>query len=100
MRDRPVKRRNLEDLAHICVLLLVPGLAAWLFGRPMIFPSLGPSAFALVLDEKENSARRVIGGHLPCVSPSYDAVRRPAVIFRRKTDVSPMGLDSGGEKLM
>ncbi len=43
---------------------LVPAVAAWVLGRPLIFPSLGPSAFALVLDENENRVRRVVGGHL------------------------------------
>ena len=59
-----MKRKSLYDLAHICTLVLVPGVMAWIFGRPLIFPSLGPSAFGLVLDENENHARRVIGGHL------------------------------------
>jgi hypothetical protein len=59
-----MKRKSLLDLAHVCLLVLVPGVAAWLFGRPLIFPSLGPSAFALVFDENENRARRVIAGHL------------------------------------
>ncbi len=59
-----MNRKLLVDLAHVGLLVLVPGVAAWLFGQPLIFPSLGPSAFALVLDENENWARRVIGGHL------------------------------------
>ncbi|MGO8688093.1 MAG: HPP family protein [Thermoguttaceae bacterium] len=59
-----MRRKPLYDLAHVCTLVLVPGVAAWIIGQPLIFPSLGPSAFALVLDENENRARRVIGGHL------------------------------------
>ena len=59
-----VKAKNLRDLAHVCLLLLVPGSLAWLLGEPLIFPSLGPSALALVLDDKGNRARQVIGGHL------------------------------------
>jgi HPP family len=58
-----MKGKNLRDLAHVCALVLVPGLVAWLSGRPLIFPSLGPSALAVVLDEKDNRARQVIGGH-------------------------------------
>jgi len=54
----------LRDLAQVCAIVLVPGLLAWLFGRPMIFPSLGPSALAIVLDERGNRFRQVIGGHL------------------------------------
>ncbi len=49
----------------IGLLLAVPALVAWLTGRPFIFPSLGPSAFSLVIDgDGEESARRVVGGHL------------------------------------
>jgi hypothetical protein len=59
-----MNRKNLYNTAHVSLLVLIPGLAAWLFGRPLIFPSLGPSAFGMVLDEKENRARHVIGGHL------------------------------------
>ena len=44
-------------------LLLIPAFAAWATGRPFIFPSLGPSAFALTLGEDVVSARRIIGGH-------------------------------------
>jgi len=58
------KRKTLVDVAHVSLLVLIPGVAAWLLGQPLIFPSLGPSAFALVLDPGENRARRVIGGHL------------------------------------
>jgi hypothetical protein len=56
-------RKSLYDLVHVCILVLVPGVAAWVLGQPLIFPSLGPSAFALVLDESENRVRRVVGGH-------------------------------------
>ena len=58
-----MKPKDLRDLAHVCLLLLVPGSLAWLLGQPLIFPSLGPSALALVLDDKGNRARQVIGGH-------------------------------------
>ncbi len=46
--------------------MVVPGLAAWLTGQPLIFPSLGPTAFALVFDRRdaERNARQVIGSHL------------------------------------
>ena len=54
---------NLRGLGHVCVLVLVPGALAWLFGRPLIFPSLGPSALALALDSDGSRGRQVIGGH-------------------------------------
>lgn len=47
-----MKYKTLRDLAQVCAIVLVPGLLAWLFGRPMIFPSLGPSALAIVLDHR------------------------------------------------
>lgn len=49
--------------ARMSCLLAIPALAAWATGRPFIFPSLGPSAFALTLGEDVVSSRRVIGGH-------------------------------------
>lgn len=55
---------NLRGPGHVCVLVLVPGALAWLFGRPLIFPSLGPSALALALDSDGNRGLQVIGGHL------------------------------------
>ena len=48
---------------HVFCLLLIPAFAAWGTGRPFIFPSLGPSAFALALGEDTISARRLVGGH-------------------------------------
>jgi len=57
-----------RQIARLCgqisCLLLIPALAAWGTGRPFIFPSLGPSAFALALGEDAISARRIVGGHL------------------------------------
>ena len=46
------------------VLFATAGVA-WLSGLPMVFPSLGPSAFVLALfqDSDATAPRRVIGGH-------------------------------------
>ena len=57
-------RHVLIRCAWLSSLLVIPAFAAWATGRPFIFPSLGPSAFALVLGEDPISARRVIGGHV------------------------------------
>ncbi len=59
-----MERNRLLDVVHVGLLVLAPGVAAWLSGQPLIFPSLGPSAFVLVLDHREDCARRVLGGHL------------------------------------
>ncbi|MFC3959653.1 HPP family protein [Halovivax cerinus] len=50
---------------HTGTLLSTTAALAWLSGLPMLFPSLGPSAFVLALFERgeSTSPRRVIGGH-------------------------------------
>lgn len=50
---------------HATVLVSVAALAAWLSGLPMLFPSLGPSAFVMAMfpTSEASNARRVIGGH-------------------------------------
>ena len=50
---------------HTGVLITVTAAVAWLSGLPMLFPSLGPSAFVLAMFPKSDAAnpRRVIGGH-------------------------------------
>ncbi|MEX0648829.1 MAG: HPP family protein [Balneolaceae bacterium] len=45
--------------------IILPGIIAWLTGKPFIFPSLGPTAYLLAFDyKKTHSARVVIGGHI------------------------------------
>ncbi len=54
-----------RDCLRVGLLLGVSALIAWLTGKPFIFPSLGPSAFSLVVGGKAgNTGRRVMGGHL------------------------------------
>ncbi|ELZ10922.1 hypothetical protein C479_08923 [Halovivax asiaticus JCM 14624] len=50
---------------HTGVLLSTTAALAWLTGLPILFPSLGPSAYVLALFERgeSTSPRRVIGGH-------------------------------------
>ncbi|WP_121744079.1 HPP family protein [Natronorubrum halophilum] len=50
---------------HTALLLSTTAALFWLSGLPMLFPSLGPSAFVLALfqDGDATSPRRVIGGH-------------------------------------
>ncbi|AUV80253.1 HPP family protein [Salinigranum rubrum] len=46
-------------------LLVVVGLLAWATGRPFVFPSLGPSGYALATRSADDiSPRRVVGGHV------------------------------------
>ncbi|WP_254532111.1 HPP family protein [Natrinema gelatinilyticum] len=51
---------------YVGALLAVPGLLAWVTGRALLFPSLGPSAFLLatVRTGEVTSPRRVVGGHV------------------------------------
>ncbi|MFC4540696.1 HPP family protein [Halosolutus amylolyticus] len=50
---------------HTALLISTTAGLAWLSGLPMLFPSLGPSAFVLALfqDGDATSPRRVVGGH-------------------------------------
>lgn len=55
----------MRHIMRVCLLLLAPALIAWLTGRPFIFPSLGPSAYSLAINGRdEATGRRVICGHL------------------------------------
>ncbi len=90
-----MKRKPLSDLAHICTLVLVPGVAAWLVGRPLIFPSVGPSAFVLVSDPRENRARRVLGGHLigvVCGLVAHHSLAKGLSLAGLSQPLSPTGL--------
>lgn len=51
---------------HATLLVAVAALMAWLSGLPMLFPSLGPSAFVLAMFPRSEASntRRVIGGHV------------------------------------
>jgi hypothetical protein len=45
------------------ILLSIAAAVAWLSGAPAVFPSLGPTAFALATDRPGPSERVVVGGH-------------------------------------
>lgn len=46
------------------LFLTVLGLIAWLSGEPMIFPSLGPTAYVLAFrPQTKYDAKTIIGGH-------------------------------------
>lgn len=51
---------------HSGVLIAALGVFAWATGLPMLFPSLGPSAFVLASfpESEASSAKRVIGSHV------------------------------------
>ncbi len=58
--------RGAVATVYVGMLLAIPGTLAWVTGQPLIFPSLGPSAFLLATSRNESvtAPRRVIGGHL------------------------------------
>ncbi|GAB7018971.1 HPP family protein [Halostagnicola sp. A-GB9-2] len=57
---------QLGSTLHTGLLIMTTAGMAWLSGFPMLFPSLGPTAFVLALFQKSDatSPRRVIGGHV------------------------------------
>ncbi|PSP75779.1 HPP family protein [Halobacteriales archaeon QS_3_64_16] len=56
---------RIETSLHTGLLIAVVGSLAWATGLPMVFPSLGPSAFVLALfpDGEASNPRRVLGAH-------------------------------------
>jgi len=73
-----VRRRDLF-IAPLCeaVLILVAGVAAWTLHKPLIFSSLGPTAFELIETPERRSARpyNVIVGHLIGVLCGFAALK-------------------------
>ena len=51
------------DALHAAGLLAVAGALAWATGRPLVFPSLGPSAYLIAAGPERPSARALLGGH-------------------------------------
>jgi hypothetical protein len=68
--ERSSRRPNprVVALTTLRVLTLLSSLAAvaWASGRPFVFPSLGPSAYALAVSPSAATSqqRRVVGGHV------------------------------------
>lgn len=57
-------RRSVRIGIEAGLFIALLGGIVWATGRPFLFPSLGPTAFALaVRGETDLSARNVIGGH-------------------------------------
>jgi hypothetical protein len=66
LEERPSTGDALLSTGRTCGLLAVLVLLAWVTGRPFLFPSLGPSAYALAVTPSAATSRwqRVLGGHL------------------------------------
>jgi len=68
---------GLRDAASLAVLLGPLALLAWATGLPVLLPSLGPSAYALVVRDRpwRALAREVILGQIVGVVVAFAAVR-------------------------
>jgi hypothetical protein len=71
--ERPEAIDALLSTGRACGLLLALALLAWVTGRPFLFPSLGPSAYALAVTPSAATSRwqRVLGGHLLGVGSGF-----------------------------
>lgn len=71
-------RRSDLILAPICegALLLIVGLAGWLIQQPLIFTSLGPTAYELVETPERRSAEpySVLLGHAVAIAAGFIAI--------------------------
>lgn len=58
-------RRRVGTSLYAGVLFTVLGVIAWGSGQPVIFPSLGPTAFVLAFDRRSERTQtyRIIGSH-------------------------------------
>ncbi|MFC3477295.1 HPP family protein [Halobacterium litoreum] len=66
VEERPPLGDALRTTTRVCGLLMGLAAVAWASGLPYIFPSLGPSAYALAVSPSSATSRpqRVFGGHL------------------------------------
>ncbi|QLG63620.1 HPP family protein [Halorarum salinum] len=56
-------QRTVTEATYAGALLAVAGTLAWITGRPLVFPSLGPSAYLLAADPGSTTDRELLGGH-------------------------------------
>lgn len=73
----PEQKRDLK-IAPVCEagLILVVSMAAWLTQQPLVFTSLGPTAYEMIEQPHRKSARpyNIIGGHLIAVVAGFVAL--------------------------
>jgi len=75
-------------------LLLVVGLLAWASGAPVVFPSLGPTAYVLAVapDRATSQPRRVVGGHVIGVAAGFLAYHALAPGLSVPVSLAPASL--------
>ncbi|WP_277553773.1 HPP family protein [Halobaculum limi] len=82
------------EALHVAALLAVAGALAWATGRPLVFPSLGPSAYLVAVGSGRPTARELVGGHAVGVAAgllSYHALAGGAVITDSLAATAPAG---------
>ena len=57
------RKATVRDAFVAASLLAVTAVLAVLTGQPLVFPSLGPTAYVLARRPSTGSTRRVVGGH-------------------------------------
>lgn len=59
-------RRRVGTSLYAGSLFVVLGAIAWATGQPFVFPSLGPTAFLLAFDRRNDPSRaaRIVGAHV------------------------------------
>ncbi|MFC7071211.1 HPP family protein [Halobaculum lipolyticum] len=90
--------RRLPDGAvealHAAALLSVAGALAWATGRPLVFPSLGPSAYLVAAGDTRPTGRELLGGHAVGVLAgllAYHGLAGESAITGAVTAASPAG---------
>ncbi|WP_079977611.1 HPP family protein [Halococcus sediminicola] len=66
VEQRPTTADALRTTTRVCSLLVALAAIAWVSGYPYLFPSLGPSAYALAVSPSAATSQpqRVFGAHL------------------------------------
>ncbi|WP_254536637.1 HPP family protein [Halomarina litorea] len=66
VEERPTTADALRTTARVCALLSSLAVVALVTGQPYLFPSLGPSAYAMAVSPSAatSQSQRVFGGHL------------------------------------
>jgi hypothetical protein len=59
-------RRDVGTSVYAGLLFALLGTIAWVSGQPVIFPSLGPSAFVLAFERQgeRTASKRIVGSHV------------------------------------
>ncbi|GAA0251972.1 HPP family protein [Haladaptatus pallidirubidus] len=86
--------RRLATSVHTGLLIAVLGAFAWVTGFPMLFPSLGPSAFVLAMfpDGEASDTHRVVVGHAIGVVAGLFAYHLFAGGVTMTTQVTPLSM--------